>query len=67
MRRLPVQPLGILWRADGKHVNDVTSVLVQLGESRLDARSLIEKAIAANPELDTAESLIEAVYQIKSS
>lgn len=62
----PAEP-GSTGGEESSLVNDVTSVLVQLGESRLDARSLIEKAIAANPELDTAESLIEAVYQIKSS
>ncbi len=41
------------------------AVLVQLGESRTDARELVERAMAADPELETAEDVVTAAYRIK--
>ena len=42
------------------------SVLVQLGEKRVDAQSLVERVLAVAPELDSPEAIIQQVYKIKS-
>ena len=41
------------------------AALVQLGEPRPHARQLIEKALAGDPGLDSADELVAAVYRYK--
>jgi Holliday junction DNA helicase RuvA len=54
--------------ADGTRMNlieDAVSVLVQLGESRLGARQLVERAFAVAPEIDTAQELVAACTRLR--
>ncbi|MDY7110389.1 MAG: Holliday junction branch migration protein RuvA [Planctomycetota bacterium] len=46
-------------------VQDAVAVLTQLGEPKLQARQLVERALAADPEIDTAEDLVAAAYRLK--
>jgi Holliday junction DNA helicase RuvA len=46
-------------------VQDTVAVLTQLGEPKLQARRLVERALAADPEIDTAEDLLAAAYRLK--
>jgi Holliday junction DNA helicase RuvA len=46
-------------------VLDAVAVLVQVGEPRPQARLLIEKALAADPTLATADDLVAAAYRVK--
>ena len=60
----PNAPAALNGQGDGL-VHDATAVLVQLGEQRLIARQLVERAIAADPELDSAESVVAAAFRLK--
>ena len=44
---------------------EAISVLVQLGERRADAASLVERVLAVAPDLDTPEAIIQHVYKLK--
>ncbi len=44
---------------------EAIAVLVQLGERRADAASLVERVLAVAPELDTPEEIIQHVYKLK--
>jgi len=44
---------------------EAISVLVQLGERRADAVSLVERVLAVAPDLDTPEEIIQHVYRLK--
>lgn len=46
-------------------VRDAVAALTQLGESKLQARRLIEQALAEEPELDSADALVAAAYRVK--
>lgn len=46
-------------------IRDALAALVQLGEPRPHARNLIEKALASDPTLDSADELVSAVYLYK--
>lgn len=46
-------------------VMDAMNVLVQLGESRIDARALIDLAIEREPELNSANTLVAAALAAK--
>ena len=46
---------------------DAVRVLVQLGESRLVANDLVDRAARADPELDTADALVAAALRIKDA
>ncbi len=48
-------------------MQDAIAALTQLGESRLDAAEWVEQVIVKNPEIETAEDLVQAVYQNRSS
>ena len=48
-------------------VMDAVSVLVQLGESRLDARALVDKAIEREPALASADGLVAAALASKGT
>lgn len=45
---------------------EVTDVLLQLGYTAKEAELMIEKALAANPSLDNAEDVLQAIYRQKS-
>ena len=44
---------------------DAVQVLVQLGENRLDARSLIDQALEREPGIASADALIAAALALK--
>ena len=44
---------------------EAISILVQLGERRADAASLVERVLAVAPELATPEEIIQRVYRLK--
>jgi Holliday junction DNA helicase RuvA len=44
---------------------DALSVLVQLGENRSQARTLIDRAFATDPTIDTADMLVTASLRLK--
>lgn len=46
-------------------VRDAVTVLTQLGEQRLIARQLVDRVLAADPTLTTAESLVAAAFRLK--
>lgn len=46
-------------------VRDAVAVLAQLGETRMAARQLVDRAMAADPAIDTAEALVAAAFRLK--
>lgn len=44
---------------------DAVAVLVQLGESKLHARQLVDRALSADPTIDTADALVAAAFRLK--
>lgn len=44
---------------------EAVAVMAQLGESRMDAVRLVERAMAADPEIETTEALLEAAFKLK--
>jgi len=46
-------------------INDAVAVLVQLGEVKLFARQLVDRALAADPELTTADALVAAAFRLR--
>jgi Holliday junction DNA helicase RuvA len=46
-------------------IRDAVAVLTQLGEPQLQARQLAERALAADPEIETPEDLVAAAYRLK--
>jgi len=46
---------------------EAVAVLVQLGERRVDALALVERALAVAPELQAPEAIIQTVYRLRSS
>ncbi len=44
---------------------EALAVLLQLGERRADAVSLVERALSVAPELETPEAIIQTVYKLK--
>ena len=46
-------------------VLDAVQVLVQLGENRLDARTLIDSALEREPEISSADALVAAALSLK--
>ena len=45
---------------------EAISVLVQLGEKRVDAAALVERVLAVAPETETPEEIIQHVYKLKA-
>ncbi|MEE2819924.1 MAG: Holliday junction branch migration protein RuvA [Planctomycetota bacterium] len=45
--------------------SDAIEMLMQLGESRKDARQLVSKVIAMEPEIDSADQIVQATFQLK--
>jgi Holliday junction DNA helicase RuvA len=46
--------------------DEAVAVLVTLGEPKLQSVQLVQRALDADPEIETAEGLIAAVYRLKS-
>ena len=46
-------------------ISDALAALCQLGESNLEAHGLIERALAVDPGLDSADALVTAAYRLK--
>lgn len=51
--------------ARGALVRDAVAVLSQLGEQKVVARQLVDRALLADPTLDSAESLVAAAFRLK--
>jgi Holliday junction DNA helicase RuvA len=47
--------------------HDAVAMLTQLGESALGARRLVDRALAVDPALDSAEALVAAAFRLKES
>ncbi len=43
------------------------TILVQLGEKRADAATMVQRAMAAAPEAKTPEAIIQQVYRLRAS
>jgi len=56
---------GANLRGRGQLATDALTVLIQLGENRSQARTLIDRALAADPEIDTADMLVTASLRLK--
>ena len=48
-------------------VDAATQILTQLGESRADAAQLVERALAADSTIDSADALVTAAFRLKRS
>jgi hypothetical protein len=46
-------------------VNDAVGILTQLGEQKMTARQLVDRALAADPTLDSADGLVAAAFRLK--
>ena len=47
--------------------DDAIAMLVQLGESRRDARKLVELAMDREPTIETADQLVQTSFQLRGS
>ncbi len=52
---------------EGTIVQDALAALTQLGEPKLHARRLIERALADDPTLDSADALVSAAYRVRAT
>jgi Holliday junction DNA helicase RuvA len=48
-------------------IMDAAAVLVQLGESRIDARELVDRALERNPDLGTADAIVAAALATRQA
>jgi Holliday junction DNA helicase RuvA len=48
-------------------IMDAAAVLVQLGESRIDARELVDRALQRSPDLATADSIVAAALATRQA
>jgi Holliday junction DNA helicase RuvA len=48
-------------------IMDAAAVLVQLGESRIDARELVDRALQRNPDLATADAIVSAALATRQA
>lgn len=46
-------------------INDAVAVLTQLGEQKLQARQLVDRALAADATLSSAEAVVAAAFRLK--
>jgi Holliday junction DNA helicase RuvA len=51
--------------ARSRLIHDTVAVMSQLGEPKLAARQLVERAMTVDPSLDDAEKLLAAAYRLK--
>ena len=47
-------------------LRDAVAALTQLGEPKLHARQLVERALAGDPSLDSADALVAAAYRVRA-
>lgn len=52
--------------AKSRITSDATTVLLQLGENRVHARALVDRALAADPTLDTADAVVTAALALRA-
>jgi len=60
----PAQSPGI---SRAQVIMDAAAVLVQLGESRIDARDLVDRALQRNPDLATADAIVAAALATRQA
>ena len=60
----PAQPQGL---SRAQVIMDASAVLVQLGESRIDARELVDRALQRNPDLATADAIVAAALATRQA
>jgi Holliday junction DNA helicase RuvA len=60
----PPQPQG---PSRAQIIMDASAVLVQLGESRIDARELVDRALQRNPDLATADAIVAAALATRQA
>jgi len=65
LKPLPVDKAGAIPSGRAALINDAVAVLTQLGEQKLTARQLVERALAADPALDSAEVIVAAAFRLK--
>lgn len=58
-RAMPLEPMS-------EAASEAVSVLVQLGERRNDAETMVDRVLAVAPELTGAEAIIQQVYKLKA-
>lgn len=51
--------------AESALITDAVSILVQLGETKLPARQLVDRALAADPAIDSPDQLVAAAFRMK--
>src|SRR5262249_31823607 len=51
--------------ARSRLIHDTVTIMAQLGEPKLTARQLVERAVNADPASDNAEALLAAAYRLK--
>jgi Holliday junction DNA helicase RuvA len=56
------QPLTTVRREKADIISEAVEVLVQLQYNRSEAERMIEKALAANPKIDSTEKLISVIF-----
>lgn len=71
-RFMELKPAAMGAQTDGRFngakndlVRDSVAVLVQLGEQKLQARQLVDRALAADAALTTAEAVVAAAFRLK--
>lgn len=72
-RFIEIKPAGV--RGDGEtpeptvseSQRDAIAMLVQLGETKLDATRLVERVRVADPELESPEDILAAAYRLKAT
>jgi hypothetical protein len=45
---------------------DATTILMQLGEARPQARALVDRALAADPTIDSPDALVTAALALRA-
>ena len=61
----PVDIDGVAGGETPTAIHDAVTVLVQLGEPRLQARQLVERALRSDPDIESADALVAAAYRLK--
>ncbi len=61
------QDISTMSEATVELIRDAVAVLVQLGEPKLQARQLADRALAADPAIPSAEELVTAAYRLKAA
>ena len=59
------QTTSVIESSTSPFYSDAIEMLMQLGESRKDARQLVNKVIAMEPAIDSADQIVQATFQLK--